>query len=84
MQQRNSHQRNGCVQIIAVLKVLWDVSPALVMFVVCYSVLGTLITVTGFGKPLMRLMNEMLHREAGPPESQRPQMPPSQRRRASR
>lgn len=51
------------LQIIAVLKVLWDVSPELVYFVTFYSIMGTFVTVLGFGKPLMRLFNEMLHSE---------------------
>jgi len=50
-------------QILAVLKVLWDVSPGLVLFIIVYTSLGTLVTVTGFGQPLMRLFYEMLHRE---------------------
>jgi len=50
-------------QVLAVLKVLWDVSPGLVLFIILYTSVGTLVTVTGFGQPLMRLFYEMLHRE---------------------
>ncbi len=51
------------MQVVAVLKVLWDVSPQLVLFIIFYSAAGTIVTLTGFGAPLMRLFEEALHRE---------------------
>ena len=51
------------MQVLAVLKVLWDVSPQLVLFIIFYSAAGTIVTLTGFGAPLMRLFEEALHRE---------------------
>ena len=51
------------MQVVAVLKVLWDVSPHLVVFIILYSAIGTTVTLTGFGAPLMFLFEEALHRE---------------------
>uniref|UniRef100_A0A061R746 Putative ATP-binding cassette transporter n=1 Tax=Tetraselmis sp. GSL018 TaxID=582737 RepID=A0A061R746_9CHLO len=50
-------------QIFAVLHVLWKVSPELVVFIAAYSTIGTAVTVSGFGRQLMHLFYELLHRE---------------------
>ena len=45
------------------LGVLWSISPQLVVFLLFYSLTGTLMTAGIFGKPLMRLNFQTLHRE---------------------
>ena len=50
--------------IIAFSGVLWGISSELVIFLVLYALIGTLLTVGIFGKPLVRLNFEQLKREA--------------------
>ena len=52
------------LQVIAFSGVLWGISSNLVWFLVLYALLGTLITVFIFGKPLVRLNFEQLKKEA--------------------
>jgi putative ATP-binding cassette transporter len=55
---------SSVLQVIAFSGVLWGISPSLVGFLVLYALLGTLVTVLIFGKPLVRLNFEQLKREA--------------------
>ncbi|MEM9214111.1 MAG: ABC transporter ATP-binding protein/permease [Cyanobacteria bacterium P01_F01_bin.150] len=50
--------------IIAFSGVLWGISSELVIFLVLYALIGTIVTVGVFGKPLVRLNFEQLKREA--------------------
>jgi putative ATP-binding cassette transporter len=52
------------LQVIAFSGVLWGISKNLVWFLVLYALLGTLVTVVIFGKPLVRLNFEQLKKEA--------------------
>jgi putative ATP-binding cassette transporter len=52
------------LQVIAFSGVLWGISKNLVWFLVLYALVGTLITVFIFGKPLVRLNFEQLKKEA--------------------
>jgi len=52
------------LQVVAFSGVLWGISKNLVWFLVLYALLGTLITVFIFGKPLVRLNFEQLKKEA--------------------
>jgi putative ATP-binding cassette transporter len=52
------------LQVIAFSGVLWGISKNLVGFLVLYALLGTLITIFIFGKPLVRLNFEQLKKEA--------------------
>lgn len=52
------------LKVIAFSGVLWKISPELVAFLVIYAILGTLVTIGIFGKPLVRLNFEQLKREA--------------------
>ncbi len=52
------------LQVIAFSGVLWGISTNLVWFLVLYALLGTVITVFIFGKPLVRLNFEQLKKEA--------------------
>ena len=45
------------------LGVLWSISPQLVVFLLFYSLTGTFMTAGIFGKPMMRLNFQTLHRE---------------------
>ena len=55
---------SSVLEIIAFSGVLWTISRELVLFLVGYAVVGTLLTVGVFGKPLVRLNFEQLKREA--------------------
>jgi putative ATP-binding cassette transporter len=55
---------SSVLQVVAFSGVLWGISKSLVGFLVLYAVLGTLVTVVIFGKPLVRLNFEQLKREA--------------------
>eukprot|EP00775_Hariotina_reticulata_P013062 gene13062-13189_t len=44
--------------------VLWSISPKLVMFLLCYAILGTGGTAALFGRPLTRLQQKILKLEA--------------------
>jgi len=55
---------SSVLQVIAFSGVLWGISKNLVGFLVLYALLGTLITVFIFGKPLVRLNFEQLKKEA--------------------
>ncbi|NMF83401.1 ABC transporter ATP-binding protein/permease [Nodosilinea sp. P-1105] len=55
---------SSVLQVVAFSGVLWGISKNLVVFLVLYAVLGTLVTVVIFGKPLVRLNFEQLKREA--------------------
>jgi vitamin B12/bleomycin/antimicrobial peptide transport system ATP-binding/permease protein len=44
--------------------VLWGISQPLILFLVCYALVGTLTTVGIFGKPLMELNFQQLKKEA--------------------
>jgi putative ATP-binding cassette transporter len=44
--------------------VLWSISPKLVLFLLCYAVLGTAGTAALFGRPLTRLQQKILKLEA--------------------
>ncbi|PZD75026.1 Vitamin B12 transport ATP-binding protein BacA [Acaryochloris thomasi RCC1774] len=50
--------------IVAFSGVLWKISKPLVLFLVLYALVGTLLTVGIFGKPLVRLNFAQLKREA--------------------
>ena len=52
------------LEIIAFSDVLWLISRELVLFLVGYAIVGTLLTIGVFGKPLVRLNFEQLKREA--------------------
>jgi putative ATP-binding cassette transporter len=49
---------------VAFSKVLWTISPTLVGFLVFYAVVGTIITILGFGRILVRLNFEQIKKEA--------------------
>ena len=51
-------------QVVAFSKVLWTISPTLVVFLVLYAVVGTMITILGFGRILVRLNFEQIKKEA--------------------
>ena len=51
-------------QVVAFSRVLWTISPALVFFLLFYAVGGTVITVLGFGRMLVRLNFEQIKKEA--------------------
>ena len=55
---------SSILEIIAFSGVLWSISRELVLFLVGYAIVGTLLTVGVFGKPLVRLNFEQLKREA--------------------
>lgn len=44
--------------------VLWSISPRLVLFLVCYALMGTLGTAWVFGRPLTALQQKILKLEA--------------------
>lgn len=52
------------LNIIGFTGVLWSIAPELVYILIGYSVLGTVVTVKGFGSRLMRLKFQALQREA--------------------
>ncbi|MEL6385593.1 MAG: SbmA/BacA-like family transporter, partial [Cyanobacteria bacterium J06626_18] len=52
------------LEVIAFSRVLWGISRELVIFLVVYAVLGSLVAIGVFGKPLVRLNFEQLKREA--------------------
>ena len=52
------------LQVIAFSAVLWSISPKLVIFLLIYSLLGTLITTGVFGKKLIHLNFAQLQKEA--------------------
>jgi putative ATP-binding cassette transporter len=52
------------LQLIAFSGILWAISKTLVMFLVLYAILGTLVTLGVFGKPMIRLNFQQLRREA--------------------
>ena len=52
------------LEVIAFSRVLWDISRELVIFLVVYAVVGSLVAIGVFGKPLVRLNFEQLKREA--------------------
>lgn len=51
-------------QIVAFSGVLWSISKLLVFFLASYAVVGTLITILGFGKILVKLNFQQLKKEA--------------------
>jgi putative ATP-binding cassette transporter len=55
---------SSVLQVIAFSGVLWGISKNLVWFLMLYALLGTLVTVFIFGKPLVRLNFEQLKKEA--------------------
>jgi vitamin B12/bleomycin/antimicrobial peptide transport system ATP-binding/permease protein len=55
---------DSLLAIVAFASVLWGISPPLILFLVCYALIGTLTTVGVFGKPLTRLNFEQLKQEA--------------------
>lgn len=55
---------DSLLAVIAFSGVLWVISPMLVWFLVLYALIGTLLTVGVFGKPLVRLNFEQLKKEA--------------------
>ncbi|MEO0533855.1 MAG: ABC transporter ATP-binding protein/permease [Cyanobacteria bacterium P01_A01_bin.123] len=55
---------DSVLEVIAFSGVLWGISRELVVFLLVYAVLGTLVAVGVFGKPLVRLNFEQLKREA--------------------
>lgn len=55
---------SSALQVIAFSGVLWGISKSLVAFLGLYALLGTLVTVVIFGKPLVRLNFEQLKKEA--------------------
>jgi putative ATP-binding cassette transporter len=55
---------SSVLQVIAFSGVLWGISKSLVGFLTLYALLGTLVTVFIFGKPLVRLNFEQLKKEA--------------------
>lgn len=54
----------SALQVVAFSSVLWGISPMLVGFLTLYAIVGTLVTVGVFGRPLVRLNFEQLKREA--------------------
>lgn len=52
------------LSMIAFSGVLWNISRELVVFLLVYAVIGTLVTVGVFGKPLVKLNFEQLKKEA--------------------
>ena len=52
------------LRLIAFSGILWAISRTLVLFLIVYAVIGTLITLGVFGKPLIRLNFQQLRREA--------------------
>ena len=55
---------DSLLSVIAFSGVLWVISPSLVWFLVLYALLGTLLTVGVFGRPLVRLNFAQLKKEA--------------------
>ena len=55
---------SSVLEMVAFSGVLWSISRELVLFLVGYAVVGSLLTVGVFGKPLVRLNFEQLKREA--------------------
>ncbi|MEM1309157.1 MAG: SbmA/BacA-like family transporter, partial [Cyanobacteria bacterium P01_H01_bin.153] len=55
---------SSLLEIAAFSGVLWSISRELVLFLVGYAIVGTILTVGVFGKPLVRLNFEQLKREA--------------------
>ena len=55
---------DSVLEVIAFSGVLWGISRELVVFLLVYAVIGTLIAIGVFGKPLVRLNFEQLKREA--------------------
>lgn len=55
---------NAVVQVIAFSGVLWKIYQPLVLLIVIYGLLGTVIVIVFFGKPLVRLSFEQLKKEA--------------------
>lgn len=55
---------SSVLEIIAFSGVLWGISRELVLFLVGYAIVGSILTVGVFGKPLVRLNFEQLKREA--------------------
>lgn len=55
---------SSTLEVIAFSGVLWRISRELVLFLIGYAVVGTLLTVGVFGKPLVHLNFEQLKREA--------------------
>lgn len=55
---------SSLLEEIAFSGVLWRISRELVLFLVGYAIVGTLVAVGVFGKPLVRLNFEQLKREA--------------------
>ncbi|MCL1467475.1 ABC transporter ATP-binding protein/permease [Argonema galeatum] len=54
----------GGLQLIAFSGVLWNIYKPLVLLIVAYILLGTVIVIVIFGKPLVRLRFEQLKKEA--------------------
>ncbi|MEM9008431.1 MAG: ABC transporter ATP-binding protein/permease [Cyanobacteria bacterium P01_F01_bin.86] len=52
------------LEVIAFSRILWGISRELVVFLVVYAVVGSLVAIGVFGKPLVRLNFEQLKREA--------------------
>jgi putative ATP-binding cassette transporter len=52
------------LQLVAFSSVLWDISRAMVYFLILYAIFGTLVTLFVFGKPLIGLNFMQLRREA--------------------
>lgn len=52
------------LSIIAFSGVLWGISRELVIFLLVYAIIGTLVTVGVFGRPLVKLNFEQLKKEA--------------------
>ncbi len=55
---------SSVLEVIAFSGVLWGISRELVLFLVAYAVVGTVLTVGIFGKPLVKLNFEQLKKEA--------------------
>ncbi|MEM9121235.1 MAG: ABC transporter ATP-binding protein/permease [Cyanobacteria bacterium P01_F01_bin.56] len=55
---------SSLLEIAAFSGILWGISRELVLFLVGYAIIGTILTVGVFGKPLVRLNFEQLKREA--------------------
>ena len=55
---------DSVLEVIAFSGVLWGISRELVVFLIAYAVMGTLVAIGIFGKPLVRLNFEQLKREA--------------------
>lgn len=55
---------NGLMQLLAFSAVLWSISKLLVAFLLCYALIGTVITIAVFGKGLTLLNYLQLKREA--------------------